>query len=194
MRHVHRFLWIFIKKQEKKCLSRRKGALLRRAAGLLLLAILFCLGGCAEQRTADHYLAYRRGSFSAELTGNRRGRDFSCTAEVINGEIRSVTYHSPEALRDVLLQREDEVWRAHFGETEFRFEQTDSAEELLSPIRLLLAEGGEVASAQRLAEGVQISLSCPAFPDPIVLTLTEDGAPSVISSGEWTLRVSINPS
>lgn len=156
---------------------------------VIIFAWILCMNGCAEERTADRYFTYRQAKFTAEIEGNRQGRAVACTAEFSDGSLQSVTYTAPDALCGVTLEREGEEWIAHFKGTDYRFGEESTVAGLLFPARLLLLEEAAVKQAQKLQSGVLLTVSCPLIDDPVTLTLNKDGEPTVLSCGEWSLRI-----
>lgn len=156
---------------------------------VVVFAWMLCMNGCTKEGSADRFFAYRQAEFTAEIEGNRQGKAVSCEAEYANGRLQSVTYTAPEALCGMTLEREGEEWIARFKGKDYRFGEGSTAAGLLFPARLLLLEGAEVRELQKLQTGVLLTLSCPLVDDPVTLTLNSKGEPTVLSCGEWSLRV-----
>lgn len=164
------------------------------ACFLLLIILILCFGGCAEERSAERYLTYRNSSFSVMLTGNRNGLELACRAELENGQVQSISYDAPDALRGLTLRRaENGGWTADFCGTKYRVEDESTLSGLLEPAALLLLEGATVESVRKLSEGVLLTAVCPSIPSPVTVTLSQNGYPTVLSCDSLSLRAECAP-
>lgn len=157
-----------------------------RMLALLLLPILAVLSACKP--AATDYFSYRSTDFSACLEGNRGGKPFACEVVCRGGAIESIRYTAPASLAGLLLECTERGVHAERDGIGADFAAAQLAG-LLEPVRLLLLEGGELLSVQRIPEGMLLSVACPQLPSPVTVTLLSNGYPSVVSAGNISFRV-----
>ncbi len=166
-----------------------KSAVFKRIFSLLLVGVTIAsLWSCAEKKR--DWLAYRKEPISARLEGNRNGQDFSCEVICTNGRLTALCYISPTTLEGIRISPTSEGnYCVQQRGLSYELSEASLSGGLLLPAELLLLRDAELLSVQRMPNGMLLTVTAPCVEGTVTITLTDAGAPLVITSPTVSLRV-----
>ena len=165
-----------------------------RRSPIILLSFCFLFFGYGCQKHPSYNLSYREGSFCARVEGNQFGLDFCCDIYCEGGALSKIVYSSPATLENVTVRPSQnggyEIQKDGLFGSFLR--NSSAVHGLLLPADRLLLNGFDpsfVNSVQKISNGFILSISLPNEDQPISLSLTEDGLPTVLSGPDFSYRI-----
>ncbi len=165
-----------------------------RRSLIILLSFCFLFFGYGCQKNSSYDLSYRKRSFCARVEGNQFGLDFCCDIYCEEGSLSKIVYSSPTSLENVTVRPSQngsyEIQKD--GLSNAFSKESSEMQGLLLPAERLLLNGFDpsfVNSVQKISNGFILTLSLPGEDQPISLSLTEDGLPTVLSGSDFSYRI-----
>ena len=164
---------------------------MKRRLGLLLLAMLWLLGGCGRLGERD-YFAYRGGDFSGEVRGSMNGVDFCARIDLQRaGEewAVGVSYFAPEMLEGTEISAVCDGRGEMLGEIEILRGNTrfladgDAMAGLLRPATVWLS-CAELASVQKTGGEYRL-----LFEGGEMIRMRADGIPILVSGERFSMEM-----